>query len=72
MQEKVTLKITSGARSGIDVSYWESLATELKGFKARVSLQEKHKELMTRIDLAHETKRKKEKQGNKFSKISVR
>ena len=48
------------------MSYWESLATELKGFKARVSLQEKHKELMARIDLAHETKRKKEKQGNKF------
>ena len=39
----------------------ESLANELKGFKAKVSLQEKHKELMERISEAHAKKKEKDR-----------
>ena len=56
LQDQVMTKIASGARSGTDVAYWESLANELKGFKAKVSLQEKHKDLIEQIEKAKKKK----------------
>ena len=44
----------------------ESLANELKGFKAKVSLQEKHKELMERISRAQAEKEEKDRLEGSF------
>ena len=44
----------------------ESLANELKGFKAKVSLQEKHKELMERISKAQAEKKEKDRLEGSF------
>jgi hypothetical protein len=59
LHAQVTKKITNGVSAGTDVAYWESLAHELKGYRAKVSLQEAHKDLLKRIQEA-----KKEAQEN--------
>merc|ERR1712142_590591 len=59
LHAQVTKKITNGVSAGTDVAYWESLAHELKGYRAKVSLQEAHKDLLKRIQEA-----KKEAEDN--------
>ena len=42
--------------AGTDVAYWEGLAAELKTYRARISLQDAHKDLLERIERAKEEK----------------
>lgn len=49
---KVTLKIEQGRKTGADNNYWEALLKELAGYRAKVSLQEQHKQFMKRVDAA--------------------
>ena len=67
LQEQVTKKISLGTKAGSDVAYWESLAQELKGFKAKVSLQEKHAEFLDRINEARSEAAQTEKTKGKNS-----
>ena len=42
--------------AGTDVAYWEGLAADLKTYRARISLQDAHKDLLERIEQAKEEK----------------
>ncbi|CAG5098994.1 Oidioi.mRNA.OKI2018_I69.XSR.g16155.t1.cds [Oikopleura dioica] len=64
LKEKVTLKIEQGQKTGADINYWEALIKELAGYRAKVSLQEQHKQFMKRVDAAqieHEAEKAKKK-----------
>ena len=56
LHTSITTKINKGMAAGTDVAYWEGLAADLKTYRARISLQDAHKDLLERIEQAKEEK----------------
>jgi len=60
MSTGIQTKIARGSKAGADVGYWEQVASELKIYRARMELQEAHRDLLDRIDEAKDEAKKEE------------
>lgn len=74
LASKVQIKIENGHKTGADINYWESLMNELRGYRAKVALQEQHEEFMKKVELAqieHEAEKAK-KLAETVEKVSFK